>query len=40
MFTLVSEMLDPIMNLTNVMVTEFEQIDMKLDEMIANADLH
>ena len=40
MFTLVSEMLDPILNLTNVMVTEFEQIDMKLDEMIANADFH
>ena len=37
-FNLVSEMLDPVINLTNVLVSEFEKIDNRLDEMLENVD--
>ena len=35
---LVSEMLDPVINFTNVLVSEFEKIDNRLDEMLENVD--
>ena len=37
-FNLVSEMLDPVINLTNVLVSEFEKIDNRLDKMLENVD--
>ena len=37
-FNLVSEMMDPVINLTNVLVSEFEKIDHRLDQMLENVD--
>ena len=37
-FNLVSEMLDPVINLTNVLVNEFEKIDNRLDKILENVD--
>ena len=31
-------MMDPVINLTNVLVSEFEKIDNRLDQMIENVD--
>ena len=31
-------MMDPVINLTNVLVSEFEKIDSRLDQMLENVD--
>ena len=31
-------MMDPVINLTNVLVSEFEKIDHRLDQMLENVD--